>query len=185
MHKHALSQNQVEAELLLEDSDVAKTHAQIADTLAFLKSKNVPPAQLQSITGFKPHTVRHYIRIANKLVAPVMKLLHEGKLTFSMARAIASFPGDTQEEQARSVIQKKTSVSRFRAMNKEDSLFTDDSVRKHYERVARLISEQTGLDVEILPDLNNNRNGEFKIRYVGHDSFDAVCSQLGGDLSDL
>src|SRR5690606_6605224 len=65
-------------------------------------------------TDLPDYRVRHLARLHHKLNGEVRVLFLQGKLSFSMARAIAGLPDKQQENAARKTIAKKTSVQSFR-----------------------------------------------------------------------
>lgn len=183
MTDYCASTEQGHAEKLLGSGNLS--HAEIADTLRFLRESGHRPAQLQKITGYRDYTIRHYLRISKKLVPAVKDLLHKGLIKFSMARAIASLPSDIQEEEARKAIMAGTSVHRLRSKVKGDSAFCDAETKYYFERLATMISEQTGLFVSILPDKDNKHAGTMSIRYTDLRDFEAICARVQVDLLEL
>lgn len=123
------------------------------------------------------YLVRHYARVHRKLVPEVMYLFEQGKISFSMARAIASLPAKQQEKSARDSIAKKISVHSFRANAGGNS---DKQLVRDLERLADQYSELTGLHIVIMPDTHNPKAGSWVIRYESLDMFDAITEKLLG-----
>src|SRR5690606_25729116 len=65
-------------------------------------------------TALPDYRIRHLARLHHKLNEEVRVLFLQGKLSFSMARAIAGLPSNQQENSARKTIAKKISVQNFR-----------------------------------------------------------------------
>ncbi|MCG7883730.1 MAG: hypothetical protein AB2669_07190 [Candidatus Thiodiazotropha endolucinida] len=171
------------AEELLMSGNLS--HAEIADTLRFLREEGYKPAKLQKITGYRDYTIRHYLRISKKLVPPVKELLHKNRLKFSMARAIASLPPESQEDEARKALMTATSVHRLRSKLSGDDKFCDEETARYFERLSMKIAEQTGLVVEIKPDKDSKHSGTMSFRYTDLRDFDSICSWMRVDLSEL
>lgn len=171
------------AEKLLMSGNLS--HAEIADTLRYLRESGYKPERLQKITGFRDYTIRHYLRISKKLEPPVKELLHKNRLKFSMARAIASLPPDLQEEEARKVFMTAISVHRLRRKLSGDDKFCDEKTARYFERLSTMIAEQTGLVVEVIPDKENKYSGIMSFRYTDFRDFDSICSRMKVDLSEF
>lgn len=127
------------------------------------------------------YLVRHYARVHRKLVPECRQLFDQGKLTFSLARAIASLPPRQQEKSARDSIAKKISVHQFRANSGGN---TDKQLVRDLERLADQYSELTGLHIVIMPDTHNPKAGSWVIRYESLDMFDAITEKLLGKSLD-
>ncbi len=166
-------------------SSGALSHAQVADTLEFLRATGWRPAKLRELTGYRDYTIRHYLRIAKKLVPAVKALLHRNSISFSMARAIASLPAPDQEAQARNAMMTGTSVHRLRRRLSGDDAFCDEQTSRYFARLANMLSEQTGLVISIAPDKDNKRAGTVVLRYTDLQDFDSICARLNVDLSEL
>lgn len=161
------------------------SHAQIADTLQFLKSTGYSTDQLARILASRGYMVRHYTRVSQKLDDTVKALLHKGSLSFSHARAIASLPAADQEEVARSTIASGRSVTRMRAKIDGKGQGDDDEEHVRYlDVLAQKLAEQTGLMLRITSDKHNRHAGTVLIRYTDLRDFDAICSRLNVDLSE-
>ncbi len=160
----------------------ALSHAQIADTLYFLHQNAYSSKQLQSLTGYKDYTIRHYFRIAKKLVPAVKALLHEHKISFSLARTLVSLAPTAQEEQARQAIMHRISVHRLRRKLSDAEGVSDSDTHAYFERLADVIAQQTGLLVHISPDKTNKQAGKMILRYTDLQGFDAICTRLNLDL---
>lgn len=170
------------AEELLISSNLS--HAEIADTIRFLRESGYKPARLQKITGYRDYTIRHYLRLSRKLVVPVKTLLHKNIIKLSMARAIASMPPETQEEEVRNALMMATSVHRLRSKIAGDNKFIDEETARYFERLSTIIGEQTGLVVDIVPDRENKHSGTISFRYTDLRDFDSICSRMNVDLSE-
>ncbi|MFC1337317.1 MAG: hypothetical protein G8D89_20920 [gamma proteobacterium symbiont of Clathrolucina costata] len=173
----------IDAEMQLAKGGLSQ--AEIADTLQYLRSEGYRPAKLQKLTGFKDYTVRHYLRISKKLAPAVKDLLHRERITFSLARAIASLSPEEQEEEARKAVMSGTSVHRFRDKLSGDDKLCDEETRRYFERLAGIIAEQTGIIVSISPDNDNKQAGTISLRYTDLRDFDAICTRLRVDLSEI
>lgn len=161
------------------------SHAEKADTLRFLREEGYSPTQLRKLTGLKDYTIRHYLRISKKLEPSVKDLLHKNRISFSMARAIASLPAEKQDNEARKAIMSGTSVQRLRGKLFGNDTFTDEKTQHHFERLASYISEQTGLSVTIVPDKDNKHAGVMHFRYTDMRDFDAMCERLKVNLDEF
>jgi hypothetical protein len=161
------------------------SHAQIADTLQFLKTVGYSTDQLATVLASRDYMVRHYTRVSQRLDHSVKALLHRGALSFSHARAIASLPAADQEEVARSTIASGQSVARMRARLDGKGQGGDDEEHTRYlELLAQKLAEQTGLMLNITSDKHNRHAGTVLIRYSDLRDFDAICSCLNVDLSE-
>lgn len=176
------AQSKPEAEAIVRSSN---SHVAIAEALLYLKLQGLPPAELESISGLRDYTIRHYLRIAQKLSPNVKRLLHTNKLTFSMARTIASLPADKQEEEARRALHTGTSVHKLRARLSGSDAYSDDESARYFARLADTIAIQSGLNVSIVPQKGNHQAGTLSLRYTDLREFDAICAKLGIDLSEL
>ncbi len=171
------------AKLKLAEGD--HSHAQIADTLLMLRENGYKTSRLQSITGYPDYKIRHYLRLAKKLNPSVMTLLHEAKIKFSLARAIASLPPDQQEEETRKILMLGTSVHRFRAKLNNNEFYLDRKTRDYFEKLEMNMSEQSGLMLSIKPNPRIRNSGEVVLQYTDLDGFDLICERLNMDLSQL
>lgn len=181
--KYLVSTNQSKAEEMLRSKELS--HAQIADTLLFLRKSGYAPAKLMDIMDCKDYTIRYYTGISKNLIDPVKALLHSEKLTFSHARAIAPLPPREQEEAARSALMHHTSVHAMRNKLKGRNESLDDDSAKYFERLADKLGQQTGLMLSIKPDTKNKHAGTMVLRYTDLRDFDAICSRLRVDLTEL
>jgi len=163
----------------------ALTHAETADTLRYLRERGYSPMTLQKLTGFKDYTIRHYLRISKKLTRPVKELLHNERITFSLARSVASLPTEKQEEAARRAIMMGVSVHRFRDQLLENEKFSDKETELYFQRLAMILQEKTGFNMSIVPDKFNKQAGTISVRYSDLRDFDSICSRMNVDLSDL
>ena len=161
------------------------THAEIADTLLLLKKSGYKPGQLRALTGLKDYQVRHYLLIAKKLIPAVKALLHEGKIKYSLARAIASVAPEQQEEVARKAIMSRTSVHRLRAELNAGQAFSNQAEREYFEKIAINMSEQTGLLVTIAPSPVKRNSGNVLLHYSTLEDFDTICERLGIDTEQF
>jgi len=180
---YCVATDKIDAERLLKGGLLS--HAEVADTLLFLRKGGYSPARLQSITGNKDYTVRHYLRISKKLSPLIKKFLHQEKISFSLARAIASLPENRQEEEARKAIMRGISVHRFRASIGEDGAFCNEDTERYFQHLTNVIAEQIGFMVSISPDKNNSKAGTISIRYADLGDFDSICDRLRVNLSEL
>lgn len=167
--------------LLLAKLDLETNSAKRAQLILELKSRNVKTHIIAKETDLTAPQIRHHYRIAHKLQPTVMQLLEEGKITFSLARAIASLPGSKQERAARDAISKGTSVSCFRNKLKNND---DQALLRELERLSQQCSDVSGLDIQIKADRHNAKAGYWMIRYADLDMFDCIASKIIGKLSD-
>lgn len=180
---YLVSEDPVEAEEKIRAGGLS--HAQIADTLTFLRQQGYKPDNLKQIADVKDYTVRQYYAISKKLVPPVKELLHKGRLTFSHARSIAGQPEHEQEELARKTIMSRMSVSKMRDKIGGNEKLCDEETLQYYGRLRDTIAIQTGFVLEITPDRNNKHAGTMSIRYTDLRDFDAICDRLKVDLSEF
>ncbi|QEY15923.1 hypothetical protein D0C16_08030 [Cellvibrio sp. KY-GH-1] len=127
-------------------------------------------------TEIRDYQVRHYLRVYRNLVPEVMSLFQAGRITFSMARAIASLDEKKQEKAARDTIAKGTSVNGFRNKLKDS---TDKKLTAELERQSELYSGISGLDITIKPDKHNPKAGVWLIRYADLDMYDVIADRIG------
>lgn len=158
------------------------SHCQMADTLHFLRGQKVSPQQLHHVTHLSYSQIRHYCRLAKKLAPPVKKLLHLQKISLSLSKAIASLPIAIQEERARDAIMKGVSVHVFRDQEKNEPVVLDERTKAYFKQIEQVMSEQTGIALEITPDHNNKHAGIIKMRYTDLKDFDNICDRLAIDL---
>ncbi len=127
-------------------------------------------------TQWQDYHLRHLLRLINKLVPEVRYLISQDKINFSLARAIASLPQVKQEDAARSAIAKHTSVHKFRHALSSNN---NQKLIKQLNRLSDQYSAQTGLDIEIVADKNNDNSGRWIFRYYDLDMFDTIRDRLG------
>lgn len=153
------------------------SNGQRARLMKELVSLGVKTAVIAKRLDIADYQVRHFVRVARRLVPEVMQLLDNDKISMSLARAIASLPDAQQENAARNALAKRTSVSRFRAevfVNSDQRLVTD------LERLADTYSEQSGFALQIKPDRDNSNSGSWIIRYHSLDDFDELTRRFVG-----
>jgi hypothetical protein len=144
----------------------------------------VPNRVIEKITKIKGYQIRHYLRVHQKLSPEAMVLFQSDKISFSLARAIASLPLKQQEKAARNAIAKRTSVARFRSGLKGNA---DRKLNAGLERLGDQYSALSGLDITIKADKENPKAGEWKIRYTDLDMFDTIADTFlkGKRLEDF
>ena len=179
---YCVSDNPAHAVAQLQSGTLS--HAQIADTLHFLKTSGYSTDQLASIMACKDYVIRHYTRVAQKLDDEVKRLLHRDSLSFAHARTIASLPPSDQEDLARSAIASGISVAKMRKRLDEEGQGDDEDFIKYFDRLSGKLAEQTGLMLSVKPDRQNRHAGTVLIRYTDLRDFDAICSRLDVDLSE-
>lgn len=145
-----------------------------------LLEQGVDTTTIASRSKIPGYMIRHYARITRKLVPEVMALFVQRKISFSLARAIASLPTKQQEKSARDSISKKISVHKFRANTSGNQ---DKQLVRDLERMADRFSEITGLHITIKSDANNPKAGNWIIRYESLDMFDAISEKFLGKSS--
>lgn len=137
-------------------------------------------ASIARHSGQPDYSIRHHSRMHKKLVKPVKDLFLSGRLTFSMARALAGMPEKEQENAARKAIAKHISVQKFRSsMNLND----DTQLLRELDRLADQLSIQSGLDIKILADKNNVHAGNWMIRYTDLTMFETISEKITGKRS--
>lgn len=132
-------------------------------------------------TNIPDYQIRHLDRIYRRLVPEVSYLLKTGKITFSMARTIASMETKSQERLARESIAKHISVHQFRATKMGNP---DRRLIKDLEKLGDQYSEITGLDIKIKPDTRNANAGNWIIHYHDLDMFDTIAEKLVGKIDN-
>ncbi len=146
-----------------------------------LLDQGVDTATIASNSKIPGYMIRHYARITRKLVPEVMGLFEQRKISFSLARAIASLPAKQQEKSARDSIAKRISVHQFRVRNSGNQ---DKQLVRDLERMADRFSELCGLQIHIKADTHNPKAGNWIIRYENLDMFDAISEKLLGQIQD-
>lgn len=159
--------------------------AQLADICAFLRDEGVAAAVLRRTLGRRDYEIRHLVRVGRRLHPALKPLLHRGQLSLGHARAIAGHPAERQEEIGRDAVRRKLSVRALEDRRRSAGKQLSEDDRAYYERLSALVSEQLRHPVSIAPDPADKYAGNLTIRYNGLADFDAVCSRLGIDLSEL
>lgn len=138
------------------------------------------PVEIARQAGLKDYTVRHHARLHAKLNESVKDLFLYGKISFSLARAIASLPSKQQEPAARKTISRNVSVQSFR-----NSLRQHDDVKlvREMQRLSERLSAITGMEINIQPDKANAQAGNCVIRYADLGMFDVIVEKLTGERS--
>jgi ParB-like chromosome segregation protein Spo0J len=131
--------------------------------------------------GFRDAQVRHYIRVADKLCDQVMLMLSKGAISFSHARSIASLPLNDQETTARDVIFHKETVV---ALRKKLSSKDGEESNFEIEKLAEIISQKTGLEVNIVMDGKVNNSGRVELRFHDLNGFDSITHRLRVNLDE-
>lgn len=131
-------------------------------------------------SGLADYHIRHLARLHHKLNAEVRALFLQGKLSFSMARAIAGLPNKQQENVARRTIAKGISVQSLRMSLSENQ---DKNLVRDLERLSEQASALSGLDITIIADKNNSHAGSWVIRYSDLDMFDTIVEKITGKAS--
>ncbi len=169
------SENQLLLGLQTTTDNVARVKL-IGDLL----EHGIDTATIATKTKIPGYMIRHYARIIRKLVPEVMELFSQRKISFSLARAIASLPPKQQEKSARDSIAKKISVHKFRANTSGNQ---DKQLVRDLERMSDRFSEITGLQITIKADTNNPKAGNWIIRYESLDMFDTITEKFLGKSS--
>lgn len=169
---------------MLAQLDLETNPARRARLILELKNRNIKTHIITKESRIPSAQIRHYYRVAKKLQPSVMDLLEARKISFSLARAIASLPEKNQERAARDALAKRTSVASFRSKLKGND---DQALLRELERLSQQCSEVSGLDIQIKPDKNNAKAGHWVIRYSDLDMFDCVANKLigKGKLNDF
>lgn len=137
-------------------------------------------AMIARNSGLPDYTVRHHARMHKKLVNSVKELFVAGKITFSLARAIAGLPDKEQENATRKAMAKHTSVQDFRNNQKQNN---DKRLVKELERLADQLSSLSGLDIHIIADKDGVHAGSWVIRYTDLTMFDTITEKIVGKRS--
>ena len=167
-------------QLLTELKSTQEHHARIV-IIEKLKERNVSNKVIAKESGIRDYQLRHYERVSRELDPPVMALLENGSITYSLAKAIASLPKPEQEKATRSAIAKKISVHKFRESRNINS---DRRLNVDLERLADSYSEISGFDIKIKADVANSKAGVWIVSYHDLDMFDAIVGKLVGRNKD-
>lgn len=162
----------LEIETTLQALKQASTAKQRVLLIGKLSTMGVANRTIEKATHLRDYQIRHYLRVFQKLSPEVMALFTSDKLSFSLARAIASLPLKQQEKAARNAIAKRTSVTRFRSGLKGN---TDQQLNAELERLGDRYSALSGLNIAIKADRENPKAGVWMIRYTNLDMFDAIA----------
>ena len=154
---------ELEIENTLQLLKLAGTAKERVMLIGKLSAMGVSNRAMVKATRIKDYQVRHYLRVHQKLSAEVMSLFQSDKISFSLARAIASLPLKQQEKAARDAIAKQTSVTRFRSGLKGN---TDKKLNAELERLGDQYSALSGLDITIKADRENPKAVVCIIRYT-------------------
>lgn len=167
---------------LLAQLTAATDHVTRAKLIADLEERNVKPSVIQIQGSIADYELRHYRRVNTKLITEVYSFFSLGKISFSLAKVLASAPQEKQEDLAREAIAKRLSVSTLR--NKITGNHSAKFLRD-MERLSDRYSEETGFDIRIIPDPKNSKAGHWVISYHNLDMFDAITEKLVGMESDF
>lgn len=166
-----------DAKQLLTELQLETNVAKRSQIIAQLRLLDIKTTIISKAINISAPQVRHHFRVAKKLTPNVMELFEQDKISFSLARAIASLPANKQEKAAREAIAKNTSVSKFRFKLNQTS---DDSLARELDRLSDEFSNLSGLDIKIVADKCNPKAGVWKIRYADLDMFDVLISKIVG-----
>lgn len=160
---------------LMNQLATANSASEKVSLIGQLHDMEVSNRQIQKATKIPDYQIRHYLRVHQKLTPEVMKLFRTGKISFSLARAIASLAPAKQEKTARDAIAKRMSVNKLRQKMKGNS---DRQLTAELERLSDQYSALSGLDITIKADTNNPKAGTWAIRYTDLDMFDVIADAL-------
>lgn len=165
----------------LGDHFASQDYYAMSQTVGELVDDGYKCSAIAKETHIPDYQIRHLDRVYRKLVPEVSYLLKLGKITFSMARSIASLDAKSQERLARESIAKHISVHQFRATKMGNP---DRRLIKDLEKLGDQYSEITGLDIQIKADSRNAKAGHWMIRYHDLDMFDTIAEKLAGKIQD-
>jgi len=165
------------ANWLKKDGDSVKMDEVIAE----LEELGIKARSIATEGGLKGYEIRHYRRVSNCCIPEVLDLFFKAKISFSLAKVIASIPRDKQEKTARDAIAKKISVHTLRAKlaHNENNRLNNDLAK-----MANKYSEITGLDICIHAATKNPKAGYWKIKYEDLDMFDIITDRIIGKCKD-
>lgn len=165
---------------LLSQLRLSSSMTEQYELVSELLEEGLKCASIANQCGLADYQIRHMARLHRKLSAPVKELFLQGKLSFSLARAIAGLPEKLQENAARRAIAKHTSVHAFRLELQKN---TDKEITQHLERLSEQASVLSGLDIKIVADKHNSRAGSWIVRYTDLTMFDTIVEILTGHSS--
>lgn len=148
--------------------------------IAALLDEGLKASEISKKSNMQDYTVRHHARLHRKLAQSVKDLFLSGKISFSLARAIAGLPSKQQEAFARKAIAKHISVQSFRQSLKAND---DAGLLREMERLSEQLSQLSGLDIKIQPDKHNAQAGVWVVRYADLTMFDVICERFTGKKS--
>ncbi len=163
------------------------------DAIKKLSDQNLSSRQIGQLIHRRDDQVRHIVRVAKKLSPLGRRRLKQGLLSFSHARVVVSAGSEAEQDKmilelaGKSVreAEKQLAVQQGRSKTPKPSTpKLDDVTRQHYEQLGQQLSEQTALDVRVLPDPRDTRKGYVALRYSSLVYFDAILSALGVVLDD-
>jgi len=167
--------------LLLTELKQTIDHCKRMLIIAELEELGIKARSIATEGGLKGYEIRHYRRVSNCCIPEVLDLFFKAKISFSLAKVIASIPRDKQEKTARDAIAKKISVHTLRAKlaHNENNRLNNDLAK-----MANKYSEITGLDICIHAATKNPKAGYWKIKYEDLDMFDIITDRIIGKCKD-
>ena len=158
------------------------------DAVKALADQGLSSRQIGQLIQRRDDQVRHTIRVARKLSTMGRRRLKQGLLSFSHARVVVSAGSEAEQDKmildlaGKSVreAEQQLAARQGRAKQSKPSMpRLDDAARQYYERLGQQLSEQTALDVRMLPDPRDTRKGYVALRYSSLEHFEAILCALG------
>jgi hypothetical protein len=94
-------------------------------------------------------------------------------------------PSSQQENEARTALMMHTSVHKLRRKLADKEAYCDEQTRRYFNRLADIMTEQTGILTKIKPNKNNKHAGEVTLRYSSLSEFEGICQRMRIDLSEV
>ena len=174
-----------EATSWLQDSTA--TLVQKIAAAAWFTEEGVDSNAIGQRVGLSASTIRHWARLSRKLAPPMLERLRRPVHSVSMGhlKALAALPYPMQLTLLERCIAHRLSVRRLETLAQTAGAFADRDEETHYAHLSDQMSLKLGFDVMIRPERGKRGAGKITIPFHSLDDFDALCSRLGVDLSDL
>lgn len=163
------------------------SHAEKALAIAAIsKARSCSSAALASELEMRSYTVRQYKLIGTKLADELLCQLHDGLITFSMARTLAALDAETQVEKAGTFKALGFSVKKARDNLAERSIDVGrKELTRFYEQLAMKISDQIGIPTKVVPSRTLSQGGEVRLIFTDYQDFDLIMDRLRVRLEEL
>jgi hypothetical protein len=137
--------------------------------------------------GQSASTVRHWSRLLHKLSAPVLERLTRPLqfLSIGHLKAIAALPAAQQLLWLERCLAHHYSVRRLETLVQNTAGMADPSDETHYARLSEHLSLQLGFETVVRPSRGRRGAGKVTLSFQTLNEFDALCTRLRVDLSDL